>query len=65
MTSQIHDWVVYKMGVILGSVGHRVKVHKITSGTDKRLERGDIEIIDYGLTKNLKHRTTDFLPLVP
>ena len=26
--SQVHDWVVYKMGTILGSVGHRVKIHK-------------------------------------
>ena len=29
-TSQVHDWVVYKMGWLLGSVGHRVKIHKIT-----------------------------------
>jgi hypothetical protein len=28
-----------------GSVGHRVKIHKITSATGK--ERGDIEIMDY------------------
>ena len=43
--SQVHDWVVYKLGVILGSVGHKVKIHKITSTIDK--ERGDIEIKDY------------------
>ena len=43
--SQVHDWVVYKMGTLLGSVGHRVKIHKITSVTGK--ERGDIEIKDY------------------
>ena len=43
--SQVHDWVVYRLGVILGSVGHRVKIHKITSATGK--ERGDIEIKDY------------------
>jgi hypothetical protein len=29
MSSQIHDWVVYRLGVILGSVGHKVKIHKI------------------------------------
>ena len=40
--SQVHDGVI-KLGVLLGSVGHRVKIHKITSATGK--ERGDIEII--------------------
>ena len=44
-TTQVHDWVVYKLGTLLGSVGHRVKIHKITSVTDK--ERGDMEIKDY------------------
>ena len=29
-TSQVHDWVVYRLGDILGSVGHKVKIHKIT-----------------------------------
>ena len=43
--SQVHDCVVYKLGVLFGSVGHKVKIHKITPGTDK--ERGDIEIKDY------------------
>ena len=43
--SQVHDWVVYKLGTLLGSVGYRVKIHKITPATDK--ERGDIEIKDY------------------
>ena len=43
--SQVHDWVVYRLGVILGSVGHRVKIHKITPATGK--ERGDLEIKDY------------------
>jgi hypothetical protein len=28
--SQVHDWVVYKLGVILGSVGHRIKIHYCT-----------------------------------
>ena len=31
--------------MILGSVGHKVKIHKITPATGK--ERGDIEIKDY------------------
>ena len=42
-TSQVYDWVVYRLGDILGSVGHRVKIHKITPV----LERGDLEIKDY------------------
>ena len=41
----MHDWVVYRLGGILGSVGHRVKIHKITPATGK--ERGDLEIKDY------------------
>jgi hypothetical protein len=43
--SQAHDWVVYRLGGIFGSVGHRVKIHKITSSTGK--ERDDLEIKDY------------------
>ena len=43
--SQVHNWVVYKLGALFGSVGHRVKIHKITPATGK--ERGDIEIKDY------------------
>ena len=39
------SWVVYKMGALLGSVGYRVKTHKITTATGQ--ERGDIEIKDY------------------
>ncbi len=39
------DWVVHRLGGILGSVGHRVKIHKITPTTGK--ESGDLEIKDY------------------
>ena len=42
--SQVHDWVVYRLGDISGSVGHKVKIHKITPTTGK--ERGDLEIKD-------------------
>ncbi len=28
--SQVHEWVVYRLGGILGSVGQKVKIHKIT-----------------------------------
>jgi hypothetical protein len=28
--TQVHDWFVYKLSGFLGSVGHRVKIHKIT-----------------------------------
>ncbi len=37
--------MVYRFGGIFGSVGHRGKIHKITSTTDK--ERGDLEIKNY------------------
>jgi hypothetical protein len=33
--TQIHDWFVYKISGFLGSVGHRVKIHKITSARGK------------------------------
>ena len=36
---------MYRLGGILGSVGHKVKIHKITPVTGK--ERGDLEIKDY------------------
>jgi hypothetical protein len=45
VASQVHDWVVYRLGGILGSVGHKVKIHKVTPATGK--ERGDLEIKDY------------------
>jgi hypothetical protein len=43
--SQVHDWVLYRLGDILGSEGHKVKIHKITPSTGK--ERGDLQIKDY------------------
>ena len=45
MDSQVHDPVVHKLGVLLGSVGHKVKIHKITPANGKK--RGDIEIKNY------------------
>jgi hypothetical protein len=33
--TQVHDWVVYRLGGILGSVVHRVKIHNITPVTGK------------------------------
>jgi hypothetical protein len=44
VASQVYDWVVYRLGGIFGSVGHRVKIHKITPETGK--ERGDLETKD-------------------
>ncbi len=38
---------LYHLVGIFGSVGHRVKIHKITPVTGK--ERGDLEIKDYNL----------------
>ena len=57
--TQVHDWVVYRLGDILGSVGHRVKIHKITPATGK--ERGDTEIKDYVVLQN-PQELTDCLP---
>jgi hypothetical protein len=38
------DWVVYILGTLFGSVGHKIKIHKITPGTGK--ERVNIDIKD-------------------
>ena len=57
--TQVHDWVVYRFGGILGSVGHRVRIHKITPATGK--ERGDIEIKDYVVLLKPQEQT-DRLP---
>ncbi len=59
----MHDWVVYHLGGILGSVGHRVKIHKITPAAGK--ERDDIEIKTTWFYKNLKNRLIVSLLLVP
>jgi hypothetical protein len=45
--TQVHDWFVYKFSGFLGSVGHRVKIHKITTATGK--ERGHLEVKDYSV----------------
>ena len=59
VVSQVHDWVVYRLGDILGSVGHKVKIHKITPATGK--ERGDLEIKDYVVLQKPQEQT-DRLP---
>ncbi len=51
--------MVYRLGDILGSVGHRVKIHTIMSDTDK--ERGDLEIKDYVVLQKPQEQT-DRLP---
>ena len=50
VVTQVHDWVVRRLGGILSSVGPRVKVHNITPATGK--ERGDVEIRDYIVLQN-------------
>ncbi len=40
-----HEWIVYRLSLLLRSVGHRVKTHRITPVADNG--RGDIEIQDY------------------
>jgi hypothetical protein len=44
-TLPAHEWIVYRLSLLLRSVGHRVKTHRITPVADN--ERGDIEIQDY------------------
>ena len=51
--------MVHRLGVILGSVGHRVKIHNITPETGK--ERGDVEIRDYVVLQKPRD-LTDCLP---
>jgi hypothetical protein len=48
---------VRRLGGILSSVGHRVKVHNITPATGK--ERGDVEMMwKYGTTLSCKNPGT-------
>ena len=60
VVSQVHDWVVYKLGVLLGSVGHRLKIHKITSATGK--ERDDLEIKDYVVFQKTQEQSNRLPP---
>jgi hypothetical protein len=55
----VHDWVVYRLGGMFGSVGHRVEIHKITPATGK--ERGDLEIKDY-VVLQIPQEQVDHLP---
>jgi hypothetical protein len=57
--SQVHDWVVDLLGGIFGSVGHRVRIHKITPASGK--ERDDLEIKHYVVLQKPQEQT-DLLP---
>jgi hypothetical protein len=52
-----HEWIAYRLSLLLCSVGHRVKTHKITPAAVN--ERGDIEIQDYVF---LPHGEDDRIP---
>jgi hypothetical protein len=52
-----HEWIVYRLSLLLRSVGHRFKTHKITPAAGN--ERGDIEIQDYVF---LTHGEDDRIP---
>ncbi len=58
--SQAHDWVVYHLDGIFGSVGHRVKSHKITPVTGK--EWVDLEIKDYVVLQKPLEQADRLLP---
>ena len=62
-TSQVHDWVVYRLGDILGSVGHRVKIHKITPATGKESEIADKSTRGQG--KHSFEANLDFAYIIP
>jgi hypothetical protein len=69
-TSQVHDWVVYRLVGILGTVGHKVKIHKITPArilhrlsTGK--ERGVLEIKDYVVLQKPQDHTDPLPPAEP
>ncbi len=59
LPTQVHDWVVRRLGAILSSVDHRVKINNITPVTGK--ERGDVEIWDYVILQKPRD-LTDCLP---
>jgi hypothetical protein len=40
-----YEWIAYRLSLLLRTVGHRVKTHRITPPVGN--ERGDIEIQDY------------------
>ena len=40
-----HEWLVYRLSLMLRSVGRRVKIHKVAPAVGN--ERGDAEIKDY------------------
>jgi hypothetical protein len=42
-----YEWIVYRLSLLLHSVGHRVNTHRITPSAGN--ERGDIEIQDYAI----------------
>jgi len=51
--SQVHDCVVYRLDALLGSVGHRVKIHKITPATGNRLPPPRTLILDFTMILGL------------
>ena len=48
VTQTTHDWVVYSLSSLMGSVGYRVKIRKITPPIGN--ERDDIEMKDFLVT---------------
>jgi hypothetical protein len=51
----------YRLGGILGSMGHKVKTHKITPATGK--ERGELEITDYVVLQKPQEEVDRLPPL--
>ena len=51
----MNGWYISWTGTLFGSVGHRVKIHKITPVTGK--EQGDLDRKVYVVLQNFKDRT--------
>ena len=60
VVSLVHDWVVYELGALPCSVGHRIKIYRITTTTGN--ERGDIETKDYVVLQKPQAQDNRFPP---
>jgi len=62
-----HDWVVYKLGTLLGSVGHKVKIHikgalVKTQVQDNHLPPPHTLIMDFTMT-HVRFGSSHFHPI--
>jgi hypothetical protein len=60
VVSQVHEWVVYRLGSILGSVGHKVKIHSILGSVDHKVKIRASSVAQS--RRHVLHRATPSLP---